>query len=69
MAEEETNTFNKVQINRVTRFGIDRYGKPVKETTQMFNIRTNNVDEAVTLYQDLIKKFYASEKERKDTEK
>lgn len=67
MADEETNVFNKVQINRVTRFGIDRYGKPVKETTQMFNIRTNDVDEAVTLYQDLIEKFYASEKERKES--
>lgn len=63
---DEETTFNKVQINRVTRFGIDRFGKPVKETTQMFNIRTNSVKEAVDLYQDLLDKFYEAEKNRKN---
>lgn len=53
---------NKVQINRVTKFGLDRFGKKVSETTQMFNIRTDTVDEAVALYRDLLEKFYEKEK-------
>ena len=51
---------NKVQINKVTKWGTDRYGKKISETTQMFNIRTDDVEEAVKLYYELLDKFYAS---------
>jgi len=49
----------KVQITRNFRKGIDRYGKPVSETSQMFNIRCDDVDEALRLYRELERKFYA----------
>ncbi len=49
----------KVQITRNYRKGVDRFGKPVSETSQMFNIRCDSVDEALELYRELEKKFYA----------
>lgn len=49
---------NKVQINRVTRIGIDKWGKKVSETEHMFNIRCDDVEEAVRTYYDLVNKFY-----------
>lgn len=54
----EKTQFNKVQINRVTKFGIDKNGNKISETIQMFNIRTNSVDEAIELYNELLEKFY-----------
>lgn len=61
------NKMHKVQINRTVRYGKDRYGKDVNETTQMFNIRCDDVDEAVKLYAELLDKFYAeARKKRKE---
>ena len=60
---------HKIQINRISRWGIDRYGNPIKETTQMFNIRTDTVDEAVDLYKELLKKFYADYKNKSEVKK
>ena len=65
---ENTNgKMHKVQINRISRWGVDRYGNPVKETTQMFNIRTDKVDEAVALYTELLSKFYTETKKQSGT--
>lgn len=63
------NTYNKVQINRTTRFGVDRFGKKVSETTQMFNIRCDTVDESIQLYEELLKKFYVKNKVVKEPSK
>lgn len=60
------NKINKVQINRTTRWGIDKWGNKIKETSQMFNVRCDDPDEAVALYNELLDKFYAEEKAKKE---
>lgn len=54
----DENQFNKVQINRITKFGVDRFGKPIKETTHMFNVREDDPKRACELYFELLKEFY-----------
>jgi len=58
-----SNAQPKVQITYNHRKGVDRYGKPISETSQMFNVRCDDVDEALRLYRDLKKKFYAKTSE------
>jgi len=65
----DDQTYNKIQINRTTKFGIDRFGKKISETDIMFNIRADNVDEAVRLYNELLNKYYEKNKAAKETSK
>ena len=46
---------NKIQINRQVKIGKDRWGKPISETTEMVNVRTDTVKEALDLYEATIK--------------
>ena len=65
----DDQAYNKIQINRTTKFGIDRFGKKVSETDIMFNIRADNVDEAVKLYNELLDKYYEKNKAAKEASK
>ena len=65
----DDQTYNKIQINRTTKFGTDRFGKKISETDIMFNIRADNVDEAVKLYNELLNKYYEKNKVAKEASK
>jgi len=57
--ENGSAVFNKVQINRTYEKGINpRNGQPISLTSVMVNIRCDDVDEAVALYNDLLAKLY-----------
>lgn len=64
-----SNENPKVQINKSVKWGTNpKTGKTVNETSLLFNVRCDDVDEAVDLYQQLIKRYYAAEQTRKAEE-